>query len=216
MATLFKLTNLDFATSEREILKHINLSVDAGDSLTITGPSGSGKSTLLRIMATLLTATAGQILYQDQPLSSYDPFAYRKEVSYCFQQASLFGDTVYDNLSFPYEIRNQAFDEQRALDVLSQVELGPENLHKPITELSGGEKQRVALVRNVLFTPKVLLLDEVTTGLDADTKAIVHHFIDHLNQHHDVTLIAVTHDETEITAAKHLITLTNGSLEVPA
>jgi len=216
MTDLFTLTDVDFATSERQILHQINLTVTAGDSLTITGPSGSGKSTLLRIMATLLTATGGEIDYNGRKLSAYDPFAYRKEVSYCFQQASLFGDTVYDNLSFPYIIRNQAFDEAHALDALSQVELGPDNLHKPITELSGGEKQRVALVRNVLFTPKVLLLDEVTTGLDADTKAIVHHFIDHLNQHHDVTLIAVTHDETEINAANHLITLTNGQLEVPA
>ncbi|KRM71280.1 ABC transporter ATP-binding protein [Lacticaseibacillus brantae] len=216
MTALFTLTDIDFATTERQILHHINLTVDAGDSLTITGPSGSGKSTLLRIMATLLTATNGQIAYNGRPLSEYDPFAYRKEVSYCFQQASLFGDTVYDNLSFPYVIRNQAFDETHALEALSQVELGPDNLHKPITELSGGEKQRVALVRNVLFTPKVLLLDEVTTGLDADTKTIVHHFIDHLNQHHDVTLIAVTHDETEINTANHLITLADGQLEVTA
>lgn len=212
MPDIFNIQNLSYHPDNKPILTDINLTIPTGANLTIVGPSGSGKSTLLRLLATLLTPTAGKILFQGQPQSSYPKQTYRQQVSYCFQQPTLFGDTVQDNLSFPFEIRNQAFDETQAKQALANVDLAPEMLTQPITELSGGEKQRVALIRNLMFTPEVLLLDEVTAGLDADTKAVVHRLI---NQYRDqgVTVIAVTHDETEITAAEQLITIKAGRLE---
>ena len=133
-------------------------------------------------------------------------------MSYCFQQPSLFGDTVQDNLAFPFELRNQPFDAAKAQAALAQVDLPTSMLTKPITELSGGEKQRVALIRNLLFEPDVILLDEVTTGLDAATKTIVHELIEGLNQK-GLTVLAVTHDETEINVAHRLLTITAGRLE---
>ena len=86
-------------------------------------------------------------------------------------------------------------------------------LRQPITDLSGGEKQRVALIRNLLFTPKVLLLDEITTGLDAVTKEAVHDVIANLNRQ-GLTMIAVTHDEVELAAADRLLTIEDGRLAV--
>lgn len=140
-----------------------------------------------------------------------DPLMYRRSVSYCFQQPSLFGEKVADNLSFPYEIRKQAVDRERLLQLLHEVSLEADYLDKDITSLSGGEKQRIALIRNLIFLPKVLLLDEVTTGLDEDNKAIVHQLIERVHQQ-GVTIIQVTHDQDEITTAQNIIRIKKGGI----
>ncbi|MGZ7196476.1 ATP-binding cassette domain-containing protein, partial [Streptococcus pyogenes] len=93
-------------------------------------------------------------------------------------------------------IRELAFEQDKVLKALSRLNLGPEFLEKPIKDLSGGEKQRVALVRNLLFEPQVLLLDEVSSGLDEKTKSLLRAFLKELNQE-GVTLVEVTHDASE-------------------
>ena len=93
------------------------------------------------------------IYYDGNDLQRLNPIDYRKEVSYCFQQPVLFGQTVADNLAFPFIIRQFPFDQHRALAALAAVDLPPRFLEQAISELSGGEKQRVALVRNLLFDP---------------------------------------------------------------
>ncbi|WP_127849378.1 ABC transporter ATP-binding protein [Lacticaseibacillus hulanensis] len=212
MSDIFTLKDVGYAPGGKVILANINLTIAAGAYLTISGPSGSGKSTLLRLLATLLTPTSGMIMYQNEPQTAISKPAYRREVSYCFQQPSLFGETVQDNLEFPFTLRDEPFAKDRALAALTEVDLAESMLTKPITELSGGEKQRVALIRNLLFTPKVLLLDEITTGLDAETKNTVHELI-RRKQQSGVTVIAVTHDESEIAAADTLLTIKAGRLE---
>ena len=119
--------------------------------------------------------------------------------------------SVWDNMVFPFEIRHLPFDQERVLTALARLNLGPEFLEKPIKELSGGEKQRVALVRNLLFEPKVLLLDEVSSGLDEKTKILLRTFLKDLHQE-GVTLIEVTHDQQEIEAAEQLLTIIGGRL----
>ena len=208
---IFELEHLGLASPEKIILEDISLSVEAGAHLTITGPSGSGKSSLLKLLASLVSPSSGRIVYQGQDLEDLDPVAYRREVSYCFQQPVLFGQTVRDNMAFPFEIRHLPFDQERVLATLARLNLGPEFLEKPIKELSGGEKQRVALVRNLLFEPKVLLLDEVSSGLDEKTKHVLRTFLKDLQQE-GVTLIEVTHDQQEIEAAERLVTIVGGRL----
>src|SRR5699024_7909973 len=105
---------------------------------------------------------------------------------------TLFGETVADNLAFPYQIRKQVMDTQRVVTALNNVGLSERTLHQPIIELSGGERQRVALIRNILFLPKVLLLDEVTAGLDENNKQIVHAWLRQLNEQDHVTTIMIT------------------------
>ncbi|MCI1985363.1 MAG: ATP-binding cassette domain-containing protein [Lactobacillus sp.] len=212
MTPHFNLTNIGYTVADQRILHDITLTVMPGEFITLAGPSGSGKSTLLRLLATLLTPTTGTITYNGQPQAHYDKITYRREVSYCFQQPSLFGETVADNLRFPFEIRKLPFDQTQAEQALANVALAPTMLAKPIISLSGGEKQRVALVRNLLFAPKVLLLDEITTGLDVDTKTIIHTLIAKLNAE-GITIVAITHDESEIQAAHRLLHLTAGTLE---
>ena len=208
---IFELDNLGFVSPEKMILEGISLSIKEGEHLTITGPSGSGKSSLLKLLAALVSPSSGQLFYQGQELGDLDPVAYRREVSYCFQQPVLFGQTVRDNVAFHFEIRQIPFDQERVLTALARLNLGPEFLEKPIKDLSGGEKQRVALVRNLLFEPKVLLLDEVSSGLDEKTKILLRIFLNDLHQE-GVTLIEVTHDQQEIEAAERLVTIVGGRL----
>lgn len=198
---------------EQKILDAITLSVEKGSRTTITGPSGSGKSTLLKIVASLITPTKGQVLFHEQNIISLTPESYRMQVSYCFQQPTLFGKTVRDNVKFPYEVRKKTFQESHVLSLLEQVKLPKTYLDKKITELSGGEKQRVALIRNVLFLPEVLLLDEVTAGLDEESKQIVNQWLLRLNQEQHVTLIRVTHDTEEIAQSTVVKKIVAGRLE---
>lgn len=209
--SVLTIQDVSFSIDQQTILQPLSLEIATGEVITLVGPSGSGKSTLLKIIASLLTPSTGSILFNNQDISMLDPVNYRKEVSYCFQQPSLFGETVSDNLNFPFEIRKKALDETLIQSYLKQVDLPASFLSKKITELSGGEKQRIALIRNLLFPPQVLLLDEVTTGLDTDSKEIVQQLLKNSAQA-GTTLIQVTHDESEIAQAHRLITIDKGGL----
>jgi len=210
--SLIELKNVGYQVAETPILQDINLTIDAQEWVTLSGPSGGGKSTLVRLIASLLSPTSGTLLFDGQSVEDYDPIAYRRRVSYSFQQPTLFGQTVRDNLSFPYQIRQLPFDEARAVSGLTYVGLNASDLDKGVNDLSGGQRQRVALLRNVMIYPEVLILDEVTAGLDAENKAFVWSLVEHFNQDDKLTIIAITHDQAEIDAAKRLITLENGRI----
>lgn len=214
--SLIRLKKVNYQVADQHILYDIDWKIPTGAHITLTGPSGGGKSTLLRIIAAMISKTSGDLIFDGQPIESYDPIMYRRQVSYCFQQPTLFGETVADNLAFPYQIRKQTMDMKRVVTTLNNVGLSERTLHQPITELSGGERQRVALIRNILFLPKVLLLDEVTAGLDEDNKQIVHRWLRQLNTQAHVTTIMITHDATEIAAADQLAKVVAGRLEVHA
>ena len=216
MNSLISLEKVNYQIADQHILHDVDWQIPAGAHIILTGPSGGGKSTLLRIIAAMISKTSGTLIFDGQPIESYDPIMYRRQVSYCFQQPTLFGETVADNLAFPYQSRKQVMDTQRVVTALNNVGLSERTLHQPIIELSGGERQRVALIRNILFLPKVLLLDEVTAGLDENNKQIVHAWLRQLNEQDHVTTIMITHDATEIAAADQLAKVVAGRLEVHA
>lgn len=210
--SILSLTDISYQVEQRQILNKVNLEVQAGDFLTLTGPSGGGKSTLLKIIASLISPSDGEIIFQGQNQRDYEITTYRQLVSYCFQQPSLFGQTVADNLQFPFVIRNEASSQVQIEQALTKVNLPTSYLNKNITELSGGEKQRVALLRNTMFLPKILLLDEVTVGLDARSIEIVHQFIKQLWQDAGLTIIQITHNQAELSQAAKVLWLEEGSL----
>lgn len=209
--SLLKIVHLNYQVDGQTILQDLNFEVQANAFVTITGPSGSGKSTTLKLIASLLTPTGGKIYFHGQDINGLSPLSYRQKVSYCFQQPTLFGETVKDNLEFPFLIRKQKFDPALAEKELSYVDLDSSFLDKKISALSGGERQRVALIRNLIFQPEVLLLDEISTGLDDKSKSVVHHFINHVHEK-NTTIIQVTHDESELAAAKQIITIEKGGV----
>jgi len=211
---IFQIKHLNFTSNNQIILDDISFDILPGEIVTITGPSGGGKSTLLKMMGNIINPTSGEIFYKGTPIEKYDPIEYRKKVSYFFQNAQLFDQTVRDNLAFPYEIRNQQFDQERATRSLAQVQLSKSYLDKPIRELSGGERQRVGFIRNLQFQPNELLLDEVTSSLDKDNREIVLNLIHQLNQEEQLTSLMITHNQSEIDQSSRVIYVTQGKVEV--
>lgn len=210
--TLLSIRGLSYEVKGQKILEDISYDINEGDFISIGGPSGSGKSSLLKIIATIISKTDGEILYKEIPLEQYEPTQYRKEVSYCFQAPVLFGKTVKDNLSFPYEIRQMEFDKEKAVTLLSTLGLSESDLEKEVKFLSGGEKQRVALIRNMLFEPKVLLLDEVTSALDEANRTIIWNWLRTLKKNGTYTILMVTHNDEEASLADKNIQIVDGKI----
>lgn len=210
---IFQLNNVGFEVDGQKILQDINLSVREGDFITIMGPSGSGKSTLLKLIGMQINFTSGSIQFNGKDIKDYDPMDYRKQVSYFFQNAVLFGDTVRDNLAFPAQIREDTFDEARAIEGLKEVKLSASDLDKEIKDLSGGERQRIALVRNLMYPPKVLLMDEVTSSLDKQNRENILEYVKGLNEKYNTTILWVTHNQDEIDASSRLLEIVDGKLE---
>lgn len=208
---MFDLKNVNYEIKGQVILRPITLSIPQNAFIVVSGPSGSGKSTLLKILGGLVSYTDGILLYNGKQQKEYNMQDYRKEVSYFFQTPVLFGETVRDNLKFPYDIRGLEFDETHVKALLNRVGLS-DFMNKGIHEISGGEKQRVALIRNVVFMPKVLLLDEVTSALDIESKEAVWNFVNYLYKTEGLTIISVTHHSDEIQNATHRIIIEEGSV----
>ncbi|AMJ71758.1 ABC transporter ATP-binding protein [Enterobacter cloacae] len=204
---VLQIKDVGFRVANNTILQHVGFNLSPGEFKLITGPSGCGKSTLLKIVASLLSPTEGTILFEGQDIAALSPESYRQQVSYCVQTPVLFGDTVFDNLIFPWQIRNKTPEPEKFIDDLVRFGLAKETLTKSIHELSGGEKQRVSLIRNLQFLPKVLLLDEITSALDDANKRNVNEIIHRYAREQNIAVLWVTHDSNEITHADDVITL---------
>ncbi|MFD1472661.1 ABC transporter ATP-binding protein [Companilactobacillus mishanensis] len=213
MENILEVKNLFYQADEQKILKDITLNIEKGSYVTFIGPSGSGKSTLMRILADMINASSGEVIFDGKNINEYEPTEYRQRVSYAFQQPTLFGKTVKDNLEFPYLVRNKEFDRTEVSKYLEMVNLSESYIDKSVNDVSGGEKQRIALLRNLIFQPEVLITDEVTTGLDADNKTIVRNLIDKFNHDNGVTVLRVTHDDAEIASASKTIRIENGEMK---
>ncbi|MGT2887124.1 ATP-binding cassette domain-containing protein [Streptococcus didelphis] len=211
--SLLSFDNVSFEVAQKRILDQISFTVEEGDFMSIVGPSGSGKSSLLKLASSLISPSKGDILFYDNSLEDLDLIAFRKEVSYCFQTPYLFGESVEDNIDFPFTIRNKEVDQKRVKELFALFKMDIAYLKEDVKKLSGGEKQRIALIRQLLFPPKLLLLDEVTSALDAVNKEIVETVITNLHEN-GVTILWVTHDlEQSRKYANKIMTIIDGKLD---
>ncbi|BDR58222.1 ABC transporter ATP-binding protein [Xylocopilactobacillus apicola] len=208
---MLEIQNLTYQIDQEILFKDLSFTVEDGHSLLMTGPSGGGKSTILKIIARLVGIQKGEVSLNQQDIYDLPIETYRQRVSYAAQSAQLFGQTIRDNLDLPFLIRNLPIDQAKEKAGLEQMELSDKYLDKPINDLSGGEKQRVGVLRNLIFPPDVLLLDEISTGLDAKTKSKIWEFIDKLQAEHQFCLITVSHDQGEIDRAENKIVIGGGS-----
>lgn len=191
--SFLELKNIYYETENSCILNNISMEIGKGDCVSIVGASGSGKSTLLKLCADLISPSKGNIYYREKSYSSYNPLDLRRKISYCVQIPYLFGSKVYENIEFPFKIRNQKVDNSKISSLINRFNLDESILKKEITSLSGGEKQRIAIIRNILYTPEILLLDESTSALDKENAKKVEDYVKELNEQ-GVTVLWITHN----------------------
>jgi lipoprotein-releasing system ATP-binding protein len=206
-----------------EVLRGISFALAAREALAITGPSGSGKSTLLHLAATLEGPTSGQILIGGEAahdLPEKDLAAFRsRRVGLVFQDHYLLPQyTVLQNVLLPTVAAGNGEDdaEARARALLEKVGLGPRIDHRP-AQLSGGERQRAAIVRAVINRPNLVLCDEPTGNLDAETAGSVADLLLELHGQEESSLIVVTHSLELAARLPRRVELRGGLLsEAPA
>jgi len=211
--SLLEFNKVSYISEAKYILKDFSISINKGDYISVVGPSGSGKSTFLKLCSHLISPTEGDILYKNKSLFEHNPMELRKCIAYCFQTPYLFGETVTDNIAYPCSIRGTKIDMKRVGELLQLFNLDLNYMNKEIKNLSGGEKQRIALIRTLLFKPEVLLLDEVTSALDVDNTLVVEAVMKTLNQE-GTTIIWVTHNpEQSRKNANRLLTIEAGEIK---
>ena len=202
--------------SDLAILREIDLAVTQGEAVAVVGASGSGKSTLLAILAGLDTPSAGAVELDGQDIFAMDEdqrAALRgRAVGFVFQSFQLLPSlTALENVMLPLELGNDREAEAKAKDVLTRVGLG-ERLHHYPKHLSGGEQQRVALARAFVVRPKLLLADEPTGSLDAESGAEVIRLLFDMNREYGTTLVLVTHDESLAARCARVVRLAAGRI----
>lgn len=202
-----------------EILKNVNLTVKKGESISIVGKSGSGKSTLISILALLMSPTEGKLLYctRDALLLKDDEKTEirRTFISYMFQNSLLFEDfNALENVAMPLLIRGEEKKKayREAKNMLSLVQMDTRLSHLP-SELSLGERQRVALSRALITRPSVLFLDEPTGSLDEKSRAEVERLLFDTQLLATTSLVLVTHDMDLAGRAERRMLLSGGSIE---
>jgi len=179
------------------IVDNLNLDIVRGEFLTLLGPSGSGKTTTLMMLAGFEAPTAGEILFDGAPLSRVPP--YRRNIGMVFQNYALFPHmTIAENIGFPLSVRGvpPGYLRQRVERALDMVQLAGFGARRP-AQLSGGQQQRVAVARALVFEPKLILMDEPLGALDKQLREQMQLEIRRLHQRLGVTMVYVTHDQSE-------------------
>jgi multiple sugar transport system ATP-binding protein len=209
-----RLEGLTKRFGKTEVLNGFDLTIHYGEFFTLVGPSGCGKSTLLHMIAGLETLTAGEIYFDGQPVSSLPPKA--RDVAIVFQNYALYPHmTAYENLAFPLRMKKlpRAEIDRHVRKAAELLGLSPFISRRP-RELSGGQRQRVALGRAIVRQPRLFLLDEPLSNLDAQLRIEMRSELKKLHQTLKATMIYVTHDQAEaMTLSDRMAVLREGSLQ---
>lgn len=214
---MISVNNLKFSYDKLEVLKGIDLRINKGEIVSIMGPSGAGKTSLLQLIGTLEKPKSGSILINDintNTLKEKDLAIFRNlEIGFIFQFHNLLSEfTAFENICIPGYISNDKKNvEKKALELIKTLGLEHRKDHMP-NELSGGEKQRVAVARALINSPAVILADEPTGNLDSENSKILHDLFIKLNKELNQTFVIVTHNKELANQTNRVINLVDGKI----
>ncbi len=215
-----ELKNVDKFYGSNHVLKNLNLTIEDGEFMTLLGPSGCGKTTTLRVLSGLENPQHGVILMDGEEVVNADDLYFmppsKRGLNLVFQSYALWPHmTVFENVAFGLSLKKMPKDEikKRVQDALNRMQIGEFSQRYP-SELSGGQQQRVAIARAIVSEPKLLLLDEPLSNLDAKLRMDMRTEIKRLHKDLGTTVVYVTHDQTEaLTMSTRIAIFFNGILE---
>ena len=203
-------------------LDHVSLQIGQGERVAVMGPSGSGKSTLLNLICGLDEPSSGEIRIEGVNIASLNDDARtrlrREKIGMIFQTFNLLPTlTALENVALPLRLNGVSKKEadSRAGAMLEKVGLGPRVMHKP-DQMSGGERQRIAIARALIFQPPVLLADEPTGNLDSKTGEEILALLDNLHREFKTTILMVTHNDEAAQHCDRVIRLRDGKIVIDA
>ena len=198
---ILSVEHLKKSFGEHEVLRDITFEVPQGDVVSIIGSSGSGKSTLARILLRLLPCDCGKIFFQGRDITNAtgkDLSSFRRNVQFISQRPESFLDprqTLGCSLREAFTVFNLPYDEEKIKEMLDLVKLNAELLQRYPHQVSGGEIQRICLVRALLLEPKLLVLDEPTSMLDISVQAQILHLLRDIRREKQLAYLFITHDK---------------------
>ena len=198
------------------VLKDINLQIDKGSIITIKGPSGSGKSTLLSIIGTLDNADSGELVIDGMSIkdnTNIDKLR-NKSIGFVFQFHNLISElTLEENVSLPKMIAKEQLGKKELIELFEYFDL-KDRMNSFPNDLSGGEKQRVAVMRAIINNPSIIIADEPTGNLDKENALKMMSLFQKLNTEKKLTIIVATHDENVFNIGHKKYKLVDGYLEL--
>lgn len=212
---MIRYENVEVSFGDHKAIPNLNLEVQQGEFFTLLGPSGCGKTTALRTLAGFIEPTKGEI-YIDGKTATRLP-SEKRRVGMVFQNYALFPSmSVWENIAFGLKVRKtkKAETENLVNEIATQVELTDEQLSKDVSELSGGQQQRVAIARALVLKPRILLLDEPLSNLDAKLRVQLREQLKNLQRELGITTVYVTHDQEEaLTMSDRIAVFNRGVVE---
>ena len=212
-----ELQNIDFGYDPNQlVLRHMDLTVQAGEILAIVGPSGSGKSTLANLIPRFFDINGGRILIDGHDIREVSLASLRRQIAVVTQQTILFNDTIRNNISYgdPDRTEDEVREAARAAHALDFIEALPQGFETQIGEsgvrLSGGERQRLSIARALLKNAPILVLDEATSALDTESEREVQKALDNLMK--DRTTFVIAHRLSTIKNADRIIVIKDGQI----
>ncbi|RUA24353.1 MAG: ABC transporter ATP-binding protein [Bacteroidetes bacterium] len=209
--------NIGFAYDDVSLIEDLNFIFESGKSYCILGSSGSGKTTVLRLIAGLEIPHKGQILMNNQVISQQNELLippHKREVGFVFQDLALWPHfRVYDNIAFGLKERKAQNIEQRVMELLDLFGITDQAQKYP-HQLSGGQKQMVAISRALVLQPKILLLDEPMANIDIQIKEQILEHLYKIQKQLAFTLIYVTHDHRDAVFSEQIVIMNKGKIEV--
>lgn len=193
---MYKLENVSKKYNDKFAVKNFSLTVEPGSITGIVGKSGSGKSTLLKMLNFIEQPTEGEIIFEDKEINHVSKKIirkYKEKIGMVFQNYNLLNNlNVYQNIALPLKIINKE-DKHKVNELIEFVGL-EDKINSYPAQLSGGEKQRVALARSLVRNPDILLCDEATSSLDEHNTEIIIKMLKNINKEFNITIIFVTHE----------------------